>query len=255
MLKELDIGKKDIASDLLGKAQRPDLTDDIQKRLDVLRKDNFVNNNNNNNNNFSLPPSHPTFNNFIPPTLPPPPPTTTTFNSFNLPPPSLSPPPTFNGNFNLPSPLKFSNVFSQSPKRVSTIQLQHPLEVTLTKTKAKPEKVIEIIDTAIYKIPDPFKIEIGDPLLNVLSTDAEDISKDDSVTDKVVEDKTIEQIKDEYNFDDIKDTFDDGKIPPQLEFFLVVKMKTLSMPVTFYHLTKTIMNLYLFCVLKWDKTS
>ena len=93
------------------------------------------------------------------------------------------------------------------------------MEVTLTKTKAKPEKVIEIIDTAIYKIPDPFKIEIGDPLLNVLSTDAEDISKDDSVTDKVVEDKTIEQIKDEYNFDHIKDAFDDGKIPPQLEFF------------------------------------
>ena len=91
--------------------------------------------------------------------------------------------------------------------------------MTLTKTKAKPEKVIEIIDTAICKIPDPFKIEIGDPLLNVLSTDAEDISKDDSVTDKVVEDKTIEQIKDEYNFDHIKDAFDDGKIPPQLEFF------------------------------------
>ena len=122
MLRELDIGKKDVASDLLGKAQRPDLTDDIQKRLDVLRKDNFVNNNNNNNNNnFSLPPSHPIFNNFIPPTLPPPLPPTTIFNSFNLPPPPPSPPPTFNGNFNLPSPLKFSNVFSQSPKRVSTI--------------------------------------------------------------------------------------------------------------------------------------
>ena len=31
-------------------------------------------------------------------------------------------------------------------------------------------------------------------------------------------------------------------------------MKTLSMPVTFYHLTNTIMSLYLFCALTWDKT-
>ena len=31
--------------------------------------------------------------------------------------------------------------------------------------------------------------------------------------------KTIEEIKDEYNFDQIKDTFDEGKVPPQIEFF------------------------------------
>ena len=50
-------------------------------------------------------------------------------------------------------------------------------------------------------------------------TDAEEILKDDYVSDKVLEDKTIEQIKDEYNFDDIKDVFDEEQIPPQLEFF------------------------------------
>ena len=77
-LRELDISKKDIASDLVEKAPRPGLTDDIQKRLDALIKDNFFNKNNNNNN-FSLPPSPPTFNNFNLPTLPP-----------------LPPPPTFN---------------------------------------------------------------------------------------------------------------------------------------------------------------
>ena len=31
--------------------------------------------------------------------------------------------------------------------------------------------------------------------------------------------KTIEKIKDECNFDDTKDAFDEEKIPPQREFF------------------------------------
>ena len=44
------------------------------------------------------------------------------------------------------------------------------------------------------------------------------ILEDDYINDKILEDKTLEQIKEEYNFDEIKDAFDDGKIPPQLEF-------------------------------------
>ena len=36
------------------------------------------------------------------------------------------------------------------------------------------------------------EIEIGDPLLNVLSTDVEEILKYDYVSDKVLEDKAIE---------------------------------------------------------------
>ena len=70
----------------------------------------------------------------------------------------------------------------------------------------------------------------------------------------MLDDKTIKQIKDEYSFDDIKDAFDDGQVALQLELFLVVKMKTLSMPVTFYHLAKTIMSSYLFFAQTWDKT-
>ena len=48
-------------------------------------------------------------------------------------------------------------------------------------TKAKPEKeqILEDIDTAIYEVPEPPKIEIGDPLLNFLSTDAEGNLVDD----------------------------------------------------------------------------
>ena len=65
---------------------------------------------------------------------------------------------------------------------------------------------------AIYEIPYPPKIEIRDPLLNILSTDAEDILKNNYVNDKVLQDKTIEQIKAEFNFDDIKDAFDNRQV-------------------------------------------
>ena len=61
-----------------------------------------------------------------------------------------------------------------------------------------------------------------------------------------MEDKTIEQIKDEYNFDDVKDASHDGQ--DLMDCFLVMKMKALSMPATFYHLMKTIMSFYLFCI-------
>ena len=99
------------------------------------------------------------------------------------------------------------------------------MEATLRRKKPKSEEVIGNIDTAICEIPDPHKIEIEDPLLNVLPTDTENIVKDDYVNDKVIEDKTIEQIKDEYNIDAIKDAFDDGQV--LIKFFLVVKIKAL----------------------------
>ena len=97
------------------------------------------------------------------PQLPTPPPPA--FNNFDLPQP---PPPIFN-NFNLPSTPRFNNVFSQLPKKGSIFHSQHPLKATLGRTKSKPESVIENIDTAIYKIRDSPKIEIRDPLLNVLA--------------------------------------------------------------------------------------
>lgn len=110
-------------------------------------------------------------------------------------------------------------LFSKSPKKGPTLQGQHPLAATLIKTNPKPEKVIWNIYKAIYEIPDPPKIEIGDLLLPVLSTDAEDFLKDYYVSDNALEDKTIKQIKDEYKFDYIKDAFDGEQIPPKLEFF------------------------------------
>ena len=85
----------------------------------------------------------------------------------------------------------------------------------MTKTKPKEDN-----DTAFYEIPEPPKLEIDDPLLDFLSTDAEKILKKDCVNDKNLQDKKLEQIKEEYNFDEIKDAFDKVKILPQLDFFL-----------------------------------
>ena len=123
-----------------------------------------------------------------------------------------------------------------------------------TKEKIQEEKVIDDIDTAIYEIPDPPEIEIGDLILNVLTTEAKVILENDYVNDEVIQEKTFEQIKDEYNFDDIKDAFDEGKIPPQLEFFLVVTMTVLSMLAIFCLLMKTITNSYHFYVQARAKT-
>ena len=180
LLWELYIGKKDLPSKLIKKAPTPSVDLDIQKRLEALRKDN----NKFNNNNAPLPPpSPPTFNNFAPPPqlLPPPPPLL--FNSFQqsqyFPPPS-SPP--------LPLP-------GQRPTaRPSATQTQPSTqfgEMAMTKTKIKPEKeqVLEDIGTAIYEIPEPPKLEIGDPLLNFLWTDAEKVLADDYINDKELQDK------------------------------------------------------------------
>ena len=72
----------------------------------------------------------------------------------------------------------------------------------------KTGKVIENIVSALNEIPDPPKIELGNPLLDVLLTKSDDIIQGDYIN-----------IKDEYNFEGIKDAFDDERVPPQLEFF------------------------------------
>ena len=67
-------------------------------------------------------------------------------------------------------------------------------EMTMTKTKSEKEEILEDIDTAIYEVHQPLKIEIGNLLLNFLSTDAEVILADDYVNPKELQDWTIEQI-------------------------------------------------------------
>ena len=55
--------------------------------------------------------------------------------------------------------------------------------------------------------------------LNVLSTKTDDIIQNSYVNDKVLNEKNIEDSKEEYNFEETKDHFDDGRVPPKLEFF------------------------------------
>ena len=147
MLRELDIGKNGITSDLFKEAPTPGVDSSLQKRFDTLQNDNirFNKNNNNNNNGLSPPPSPPPENNFIPP--PKPPPSPTSFNSFQ--PQFLQPPP--------PPPS------SLPPSRSSTNQSQpstHFGEMTMTKTETKPkqEQVLEDIDTAVYEIPNHLRL-------------------------------------------------------------------------------------------------
>ena len=52
--------------------------------------------------------------------------------------------------------------------------------------------------------------------------DAEKNLTDDYVSNEKLKDKTLEKIKEEYKFDEIKDAFDEGKIPSQLDFFFFV---------------------------------
>ena len=85
--------------------------------------------------------------------------------------------------------------------------------------KKKPEKVIENIDNELSEIPEPPEIELANWIIYILSTKADEILQDGYINDNALNEKTIEEIKNEYNFDQIKDAFDEGKVPTQREFF------------------------------------
>ena len=74
----------------------------------------------------------------------------------------------------------------------------------------------------------------------------------DFVSSKELEDKTIEQIKDEYKFDKIKDAFDHAAVPHQLEFFYGGDNENFVRACNFCLLTKITMNLYHFYVQSED---
>ena len=75
------------------------------------------------------------------------------------------------------------------------------------------------IDDALYELPDNPNLELGDGLLQTLGTNAEDLFQADNITKKEEEDVILEQIKNEYGFEDIKDTIDEGNVPENIYFF------------------------------------
>ena len=83
----------------------------------------------------------------------------------------------------------------------------------------KPEKVIENINNELSDVPEPPEIELANWIIYILSTKADEILQDGYINDNALNEKKIEEIKNEYNFDQIKDAFDEGKVPTQREFF------------------------------------
>ena len=76
------------------------------------------------------------------------------------------------------------------------------------------------MDDIIYQLPnDPQKLELGDGLTNILKPEAEDILDEGFVNKKELEDEALENIKEEYDFEEIRDAFGEASVPHKLEFF------------------------------------
>ena len=146
LLREIDIGKKDVASDLKKKAPGPPgLGFTIQNRLNKLKERNETGGSNN----LSLPPSPPPSSFLLPPPAPPP-----SFLGSNQYVPSPQPPPPTNYNFQFPPP-------PPSPTFPSTDQLFGSHVMTKEVKEEEKEKVLDEIDGKINELPDLPKLGIS----------------------------------------------------------------------------------------------
>ena len=85
---------------------------------------------------------------------------------------------------------------------------------TLNREKVK-ESITETkidIDDSLYELPENSEFELGDGLIENLGTVAGDLLETENIT-KQEEDVVLEQIKEEYGFEDIKNVFDDDFVP------------------------------------------
>ena len=62
---------------------------------------------------------------------------------------------------------------------------------------------------------------MGDGFIENLGVEAEDLFQLENVTKQQEEDLVLEQIKQEYGFEDIKESFDEGKVPENIYFLYV----------------------------------
>ena len=203
LLREFDVGEKDITSKLLKKA--PNIKDvEIQSRLKVLKN----RNDGDNNNLFPPPPppqppptdfpppppppqpqqSPPTF---FPPLQPPQPPPLFIFPS----PPRLSPPPPPSLNFDLPTN-------NQQPK-IGRATKFGEIEAVKSEQELTKNDIKHEIDELMRNILFPPRLELSDQILNVVS-DTENVINNDFVKVEELHDKDLQDIKNEYNFNDIK---------------------------------------------------
>ena len=84
----------------------------------------------------------------------------------------------------------------------------------------KKNNIQKELDDKIYELPDdPPKLELGDGLINVLGAQPDDILDGKFVNKKKQEDEARKNFKEEYGFEEIKDAFNEGSVPNQLNFF------------------------------------
>ena len=87
-------------------------------------------------------------------------------------------------------------------------------------TKTLYDTAKKQIDDSIYELPDHVQLELGDGLIDNLGVEANDLFDAGNITRQEEEDILVEQIKEDYNFDDIKDAFDEGIVHENVYFFL-----------------------------------
>ena len=124
--------------------------------------------------------------------------------------------------------------------------------LTREKEKTKDDKVSDA--NKIYKLPKIPKLKLGDRLANILGTEGEEILEDNFLQAKELEDKNIEEIKEEYEFDKVKDGFDEETVSPRLDFFYAggdVCQRILNTAVIFYRLMMKILDFLI--LLAWIK--
>ena len=230
LLREIDIRKKQTDSDFIKSLpSQPGKEFEIKKRLDKLRgtTNNSFNNNNNNVNpggggvdisglepSPTLPkiedlidngpllflPSPPTdgqevISNVFRPPPPPPPPAGPVLNPFVV--------PKIDGD----GPIG-NNIF------VSIGAMMGP------RSKEKNISDNNEVDDFLYELPDNFpSLELGDKLLDTLGNVGEEVLAD-TPTKKDEEDSVLQDIIDEYNIPDMKNTMDEtGEVPENIYFF------------------------------------
>ena len=90
---------------------------------------------------------------------------------------------------------------------------------TIRGEKVKTDTQAAIYD-ALYELTDNHsELELGDGLLQKFVTNTKDLSQADNITKKEEEDVILEQIKNEYEFEDFKDIMDKGNVPENIYFF------------------------------------
>ena len=129
--------------------------------------------------------------------------------NFQLPPQTFQSPTsnTF-GNFHISAQISLFN--SKNDGLTGNLFFSQTQTLTREKQKNVRDDVQQQLDYTLYELPDhPPKLELGDGLLNSLGVEADDVLHQEFVSNKELQDATLEQIKEEY----------EASVPAQLDFF------------------------------------